>query len=424
MTELMYGKKLSAEMKLQRVHSSLMQNDRTRPHCAVIMAGKYRIVENKDIPPGMPATAWTDGWNTWYTRAFCEDLNDKELRMVALHEGEHKRWRHLTTWRHLHAQNPRLANIAADHFVNNKLLELDPSEEFIAMPVFTKERIAKLIANGVSKKDAPKVGELMGVRDTKYKGWSVGDIFHDLKKEQQKGGGKGTGQSLDGHDWDGAAQRTEAQEQEIAEQLDRLARQAAIVSRQIGGDWTMDEALDPHVPWETVLMDFMQTHCVGSDYATWNKVNRRSICRGIYMPSGVQDQMGPVLIAVDTSGSISEERKYFLGGITTLCEAARPELVRLLYWGSGVVQDERYTRNEQAAIMQSTEPKDGGGTEPSCITAYMREHSIKPSCVIVFTDGEVGGDWGGDWPAPVIWCIVGNSTVQAGVGRTVHVERV
>jgi hypothetical protein len=40
----------------------------------------------------------------------------------------------------------------------------------------------------------------------------------------------------------------------------------------------------------------------------------------------------------------------------------------------------------------------------------------------MLTDGYVGSDWGGSWPCPVVWCVVGNASAEASVGKTIHVE--
>jgi len=52
----------------------------------------------------------------------------------------------------------------------------------------------------------------------------------------------------------------------------------------------------------------------------------------------------------------------------------------------------------------------------------MTAESIKPQVVVVLTDGYVGDDWGGAWPCPVLWCIVGNKSAVPAVGSAIHVE--
>jgi predicted metal-dependent peptidase len=163
--------------------------------------------------------------------------------------------------------------------------------------------------------------------------------------------------------------------------------------------------------------------CAGNDYSTWRRPNRRFVSAGVYMPSGVSETLGEIVIAVDTSGSIGgPELSQFLGEINAICSSLSPEVVRLLYWDTEVARAERYEKEQLHTITQSTKPAGGGGTSPSCITRYLAESNIKAQVVVVLTDGYVGTDWGGVWPCPVVWCIVGNEQEVPATGKAIHVE--
>mgnify|MGYP003339554412 FL=1 len=144
--------------------------------------------------------------------------------------------------------------------------------------------------------------------------------------------------------------------------------------------------------------------------------------RSYYMPSGVSEQVGELVIAIDTSGSIGgRELAQFLGEVKGICDQVHPECVRLLYWDTEVAADEKYVGGEVENITQSTKPAGGGGTTVECVPAYMTEHSIKPQAVVVLTDGYLGGSWG-QWSVPVLWCIQGNKNATADCGKTIHIE--
>jgi hypothetical protein len=52
---------------------------------------------------------------------------------------------------------------------------------------------------------------------------------------------------------------------------------------------------------------------------------------------------------------------------------------------------------------------------------YMNKEDIKPDCIIIFTDGFVERDWGGNqWPAPVLWCVSTKGLI-APFGKTLYV---
>ena len=72
-----------------------------------------------------------------------------------------------SVWKGLAKENPRLANIAMDLFVNLSLDDTDAGEGFIKMP-----------EKGVKG-------------DPKYRGWNVKQIYDALKQEQEGGAGQG-----------------------------------------------------------------------------------------------------------------------------------------------------------------------------------------------------------------------------------------
>jgi predicted metal-dependent peptidase len=142
----------------------------------------------------------------------------------------------------------------------------------------------------------------------------------------------------------------------------------------------------------------------------------------ILMPSSISEAIGEIVIAIDTSGSIGQqELSKFLAEVSGICEQVKPSKVRMLYWDTTVCKEEVYLQDELDDLVKSTKPAGGGGTDVECVPYYMDEHSIRPECVVVLTDGYLGGSWG-KWSVPVLWCIQGNKSAHATVGVTVHIE--
>jgi predicted metal-dependent peptidase len=324
---------------------------------------------------------------------------------LVLHENYHKAFRHLTTWLHLYKEDPELANIACDHVINLKLLDLDNDEGFIKMPV-----------------------KYPGCADPKFKGMDAGHVFRLLKEEkEQGGGGSGTGdgqQGFDQHDWESAEAIPEKQQEEIAAQIDQALRQGAILAGKRGGkiDRSLAELLEPKVNWREMLREFVTTQCMGRDMSSWRRVNRRFVASGMYLPGYISESVGRILIGVDTSGSIGgPELQEFMSEVVGVAKQVQPEVLDLVYWDSNVAAHEKYGVHELEGLETKTKPKGGGGTSPSCVTSYMRDNNLKPECAIILTDGHVGGDWGGSWPCPVLFVICGGNRVIAPVGKTVHI---
>lgn len=424
---LMLNKTLTAEQRLHKNVAALMAEDHFAMVCGVIMCMKHTVQKRGDEK--RTQTAMTNGLEVVYDEEFVETLTDPEFRFVIMHEVYHCIFKHLMTWQHLFEEDANTANIACDYAINIRLVD--------AIPQLSKDLI-----------QMPKVGLV----DARFRGMDSGEIYRILRKEQkqqpQGGGqpqqgqgqgqpqqgqgqpqqGQGQGQpqqGFDDHDWEGAQEMSAEDKAEAERKIDEALRQGALLAGKVGsgGDRELQGLLEAKVRWQDALREYVQEQCAGNDYSTWKRPNRRYLGMDIYMPSGVSERVGDIVVAVDTSGSIGGEQiKQFLGEIDAIAQGVNPESVWLLYWDTEVCRAERYIGEDVRNIVQSTKPAGGGGTTPSCVTRYMYTNSIRPKVAIVLTDGYVGGDWGGEWACPVVWCIVGNRSAEAAVGKTLHVD--
>lgn len=414
---LMIGKPLTPEQRLAKNIAAIMAQD-----YFVALSGVLMAVEHSIDTKGETKTAVTNGKWARYAPEFVETLSDAEFRVLILHETYHCMFKHLTTWEHLYNEDPQVANMACDYVIN---LMIDDA--------------AKRIGKGFLK--MPECALL----DEQFRDMDSAQVFEKLRK-QGKGGqggnsqpqpgnqpGQGQGQpgkpgegaGLDDHDWKSASEMTEAERDELARTIDEAMRQGDLLAGKTGsgGMRELKDLLKSKVRWQDALREYLHEQCKGNEFSTWRRPNRRMVAQGIYMPSGVSETLGEIVIGLDTSGSIGgPQLAQFLGEVRGICESLTPEAVRLLYWDTSVCADERYERGDLDKLVSSTKPAGGGGTSPSCVTAYMAEHNIKAQVVVMLTDGYVGNDWGGTWPCPVLWCVVGNKSAEAPVGKTLHVE--
>jgi predicted metal-dependent peptidase len=392
---------LTAEQRLEKAVRRIMDHPRYHALHGIIMMGKRRITDAPDVP-----TACTNGKDEFYGRSFVERLNDAELRFVVLHEVYHKMYNHLHTLQPLWKKSAHLTNIATDMAINTALVEDNKSDKFATMTGLLKN----------------------GCYDRKYLGWDSVSIFRDLMKNTNSNRptnvGQGDGQGFDQHDWEGAQAMDAEEVKQLSREIDEAVRQGALVASKLGtgGARGVEEILEPQQNWRDALREFVQATCAGSDYSTWNRPNRRYVSAGIYMPSGVSETIGEIIVAPDMSVSIgAREIQRMLSELAAIATAVKPEAIRLLYWDTRVCADERYERDELDTMIQSTKPAGGGGTMVECVPEHMREHQIKAQCAIVFTDGYLGGTWG-DWPCPVLWVLVDNKTARPPFGAAVHVS--
>lgn len=415
---LMLNKTLTAEQRLHKNVAALMAEDHFAMVCGVIMCMKHTV--QKVGQPKRTETAMTNGLEVVYDEEFIDTLTDPEFRFVIMHEVYHCIFKHLLTWQHLFEEDAATANVACDYAINIRLVD--------AIPELSRDLI-----------QMPKCGLL----DTKYRGMDSGEIYRMLRKNGNGGGGgntqnqnqpgqqqapgqqQGQPQGFDDHDWQGAKAMSDEDKAEAERKIDEALRQGSLLASKVGsgGDRELQGLLEAKIKWQDALREFIQEQCAGNDYSTWKRPNRRYLGMDVYMPSGVSERVGDIVVAIDTSGSIGGEQiKQFLGEVDAIAQGVNPESVWLLYWDTEVCRAERYIGEDVRNIVSSTKPAGGGGTAPSCVTKYMREQSIKPRVAIVLTDGYVGSDWGGDWPCPVVWCVVGNSSAQSPVGKTLHVD--
>jgi predicted metal-dependent peptidase len=412
---LTIGKQLTAEERLSKAVVAIMGHPRYTALAGVLMIGEKTI--DDDVP-----TACTNGRDVKYGRAFVDGLTDAELRGLVLHEDEgHKLHRHLEIWKWMYEIDPHLANCACDYVINIKIVDDNRQDGFAELP------------EG-------------GLVDERFRGMDSAQVFNILRKEQDEqsqddqggdsqddeSGGDGEPSSspgggsagLDEHDWEGAQSLSDEDKRELARDIDEAIRQGAMAAGKMGGTGNrdLDELLQPQIDWREVLREFIQNTCAGSDYSTYARPNRRLMSQGIIMPSGISEQVGELVIAIDTSGSIGQrELTAFLSEVKGVCDTVKPDKLRLLYWGSSVVGDEAYDMHELDNLVKSTKPMGGGGTDVNCVTQYMADEGIKPQACIVLTDGYLYSGWG-DWTCPVLWAILDNKSAVPDEGKAVHIK--
>ena len=420
--------KLSEEERLSKAVVRIMGNDIYVALAGVLMIGTKTIDES--IP-----TACTNGRDCKFGRAFVDKITDAELRFVVLHEEYHKLYRHLVTWRYLWKIDAMLSNMAMDYVINLKIVDENQPDHngvrFAEPPegVLLDERFRNMdtaqVFDILQAEQPPGRGDGKGSGDNESgegDGQSSGAGQGDDDGDGDGDGGGGTG--FDEHDWEGAESLSEEETKDLERDIDEAIRQGALTAGKAGGGGNrgFDDLLKVQVDWREVLREFVSNTCVGNDYATYARPNRRLLSQGVYMPSGISETIEELVLALDTSGSIGQrEITVMLTEAASILETVKPNKVRVLYWGSDVVRDEVYEMHELDQMIASTKPRDGGGTDVRCVTEYMRENQISPSAVIVLTDGYLYGGWG-TWTCPVLWTILDNENANPDVGKRVHIK--
>jgi predicted metal-dependent peptidase len=405
---------MTPERKLKKAKIDVMRS--TLPGLR-FWAGIMAIGNTSIDETGKTPTAYTNGRDETYGLAFVEMLPIKQLSFVCLHEAVHKGLRHLTTYRKLFDKNARIANIACDYVVNRMIVKADPEETVVQFP---------------RNPDGTK----LGLYDIKYDGMSAVQVFRDIEKEEEDtgephGGGQGGAEGFDEHGWDDVQDLPKEEQDALQKEIEHALRRGEAEAKKCGagnGDipGEVGQLLRPQIDWCTALREFITQNCTAKDDTTYRRINRRFHALDLILPTTYGENLGHIVVGADLSGSMwsgdPSPMKRILSEFVGIARMVNPQHVDLLYWDSYVTGHEEYKQGDYENIANAMRPKGGGGTDPSCVERYLKEKQIKPDCIVMLTDGEVFNQWGTQWPAPILWVIVGNPNIEAKTGKTVHVE--
>ncbi len=362
---------MSISKKIQSARTALVLE---QPFFGVL-ALRLKVIESDAFD-----TMATDGVMLGYNPAFVEKLNHDELKGLIAHEVMHCACGH--PWRE-GARNHDKWNRAADYAINSVLTNAG----------------FRLPAGGL--------------RDPQYDGKSAEWIYDRLPEDKGGGGGNGgtgkrpplPGETMpapsdadqQGHgeaDWQAAV----AQAAKAAEMMGKLPGSLKRFAA---------EAVKPKVDWKSALRRFVQTSAT-SDY-TWQLPSRRFMSMGLYLPTMRSDEIGPIMVVIDTSGSIdSVTLGQFWAEVCSIQQETRPRRVHVVYADAKVHRHDVFEKDEHMECNYV----GGGGTDFRPALAEIDGIEEKPVCVVYLTDG-VGTEGNQAPEMPVLWAIAGRPRSMA-----------
>jgi predicted metal-dependent peptidase len=414
---------LTSEERLKKQHIILMRHQETALYGSVMMMGESVVQE------GIP-TAYTDGENKKYGKEFMDGLTDEESRALIMHENLHVALMHIPRHKDLMREDHTLANVAMDIVVNN-------------------------IIDNLTDKSLCKLPE-SAILDHKFDGWSVREIYNELRKQNpqrqksQKGGAGGGSESGNGNEnnssgegeviningkqvtvqggdeHDGTGKILSPEEaKEFEEKVGRALREGGILAGRLGAKIPREvtASLDKPIDWKEALRDFVSTAVRGKDELTWRRFNRGLLANDILAPSVESETMTEVLVAIDTSGSIDQEMiGKFAYQLQLICDSVNPETVRVLWWDTEV-HGEQVFGGDSPNVKDILKPLGGGGTRVSCVSEYIVEKKYSPDCIVVFTDGYVEDKV--DWETGIetLWLVTESRSFTPPKGKMVKIDK-
>lgn len=332
------------------------------------------------------ATAATDMENFYYYAPFIDSLSPEVVLFVLAHEVMHVALAHGIRRGN---RNPQLWNIACDYAINMMLKD-----------------------TGFTLWDKC-------LYDEKYRGMSADQIYDQLVKAMDKDkakGGKGDPSEMfgDGGGMVGDVQAPEhggdpAAQARTKRSIQQRVAQAASVARmqgKFGGalEQMVSELLDPKVPWQHVLRDFMCR--VAEDDEDWNQRDRRF--QHVFLPHLFSEKMGPVIAIGDASGSCYDDMPRYFAEFRSIAEDMKPEYIKVVWADTRITAVQTFEEGDDIVLG----PKGFGGTD-MCVPLKEVE-DMEPEVVILFTDGYT--PWPDvEPPYPLIVCCTTNAKCPIGV---------
>ena len=138
--------------------------------------------------------------------------------------------------------------------------------------------------------------------------------------------------------------------------------------------------------WDVVLRKFLVER--QGDNASYVRPERKYIHMDIIMPGYESEEtLESAWIFVDSSGSLNtHELNVFLTHVQSITKQFNCS-VNICYWNTKV--SDVYTDMKAKDILKS-QPSESGGTDINCVYRYLEQNKIKPSVIMIMTDGYFG----------------------------------
>lgn len=188
------------------------------------------------------------------------------------------------------------------------------------------------------------------------------------------------------------------------------AAQQALQAGKLGGEMArlVDHLLQPRLPWRMLLAHYVRA--AGRDDFSYTRPSRRE---GTAILPSLRSAEIDVVVAVDTSGSISEqELTEFLGEIDAIKGQMRARIT-LLACDAELAEGSPWVFEPWQECYFSEAIQGGGGTRFSPVFDWINERDRTPDLLVYFTDGD-GEFPAGAPPYPVLWLVKGKRPVPWG----------
>lgn len=376
-------------------------------------------------------TAWTDGTDFGYNPNYVNMLSSKKLEGMTAHIVMHPACNHHTR---RDGRDKNTWNKACDYVINGILLDAgftlpdgylyreeycERSAESVYRILDGEEDAKDIDDPETSIEQEEEDSEQSQVQEEQEQESKSTDNSDDTNSDEEGDQNHDPGMSGEIRDGEGNIGSGEDSGQDT--EWDDAVIQAAINAKGIGKlpsalARMLNRRFDPYLDWRELLARFVAANA-RSDYS-WITPNRRYIHRDIYLPSLSNCELDNVVIAIDTSGSISDTELEQFGAEISEIFSLYPANIHLMYC------DNRLQSIEQAAqcdLPIRLEPKGGGGTDYRPVFQHVEDNQLSPSCLIYLTDLECKSFPPHEPYFPVLWVKTGSSKTRPPFGETINI---
>lgn len=368
-------------------------------------------------------TAYTDGERIAFSPTFLEELSDKELDFVMMHEILHVVLQHCL--RGEDKDNERY-NIAADIVINSTIMhENDDKASSITLSkygesmhiapdgkegyLYTAEEVYEMLQS--KQKDSDSGNE------KSKKAGNVGSKKGRAGKVQQsrKIMDKPVAKRWDDHSqWGKFEEDSKLRDvwvknfAECCEAINVRDKSNNRGTLPMFAQRMLEKLKEPQTDWRTILNDFIQEEIC--DYS-FSPPDRRFQDSPFFLPDfnemGKNDNVSDILFFIDTSGSISDnDMTTAFSEIKGAIDQYGGKLKGWLgFFDAAIIEPKPFSSFEEFIVIK---PAGGGGTDFQIVFEYVDQHmkEKEPNCIIILTDGcapfpkeELAND------IPVLWLI-------------------
>lgn len=191
--------------------------------------------------------------------------------------------------------------------------------------------------------------------------------------------------------------------------------QAAAIAKAAGKlpagiERIVDEIKNPAIDWRKALRKFFE-ELAKNDYS-WRRPNRRYLPQGVYLPEVRSEQMPPMAMLWDSSGSrdSQEARAECAAECIQIFTECRPEKLYIIYCDDEVQRVDVFEPGDEIVFR----PIGGGGTDFRPVFDYIEKENLEICCLVGITD--LWGSFPTDAPTDyaVLWCATTNADAPFG----------